>query len=172
MTGPVPPHVEAVRNQRENTLRYVAEFVEDRVFALLSNLSRDDGTFDQAREFLRAEFHSDDIPEGLTPQSFKCLIPLVVGGDDPNNPAALGSTDLWRPQIYRVNEIALHIGICAAYLARHCSDYARSSGGWVYLGDLVEKIAEDGFSYQTCLRCTRPIRVATRDCGGTWGVPY
>eukprot|EP00959_Pyramimonas_sp_CCMP1952_P036073 754825-Pyramimonas_sp.AAC.1 len=52
------------------------------------------------------------------------------------------------PKVFRVPEFALHIGICAAYLARHCSDYARSSGGWVYFGDLVEKIAEDGFSYQ------------------------
>eukprot|EP00959_Pyramimonas_sp_CCMP1952_P199427 4171353-Pyramimonas_sp.AAC.1 len=67
MTGPVPSHVEAVRNRRENTLRYVAEFVEDPIFALLSNLSRGDGTFDQAREFLRAEFHSDDISNGFTP---------------------------------------------------------------------------------------------------------
>eukprot|EP00959_Pyramimonas_sp_CCMP1952_P189477 3963490-Pyramimonas_sp.AAC.1 len=27
--GPVPPQVEAMRNQRDNALRYVAEFVED-----------------------------------------------------------------------------------------------------------------------------------------------
>eukprot|EP00959_Pyramimonas_sp_CCMP1952_P203276 4250772-Pyramimonas_sp.AAC.1 len=98
MTGPGPPHVEAVRDQRENALRYVAEFVEDLISALLSNLSRDDGTLDQAREFLRAEFRSDDIPEGFPPQSFKCLKPFVVGVDDPNNPAALGSADFWRPQ--------------------------------------------------------------------------
>eukprot|EP00959_Pyramimonas_sp_CCMP1952_P274298 5733473-Pyramimonas_sp.AAC.1 len=117
MTGPVLPHVEAIRNQRDNTLRYVAEFVEDLISALLSNLSRDE--------------------------------PLVVGVDDPYNPDALGSADFWRLQSYSVNEFALHIGNCAAYLARRCSDYARSSGGWVYFGDLVEKIAEDGFRYQT-----------------------
>eukprot|EP00959_Pyramimonas_sp_CCMP1952_P101937 2131830-Pyramimonas_sp.AAC.1 len=92
MAGPVPPHVEAVRNQRrENTFRYVAEFVEDLIFALLSKLSRDDSTFDQARESLRAEFHSDEIPKGFTFQSCECLKPLVVGVDD-----------FWRPQSYRV----------------------------------------------------------------------
>eukprot|EP00959_Pyramimonas_sp_CCMP1952_P251987 5265218-Pyramimonas_sp.AAC.1 len=59
-TGPVPPRIEAIRNQTGNTLRYIAEFAEDPVFAWLSSLSQADGTFDQAREFLRAEFHSED----------------------------------------------------------------------------------------------------------------
>eukprot|EP00959_Pyramimonas_sp_CCMP1952_P365113 7645653-Pyramimonas_sp.AAC.1 len=48
MTGPVPPHVEAMRKQRDNTLRYVAEFVEDPIVALLSKLNGEEGTFDQA----------------------------------------------------------------------------------------------------------------------------
>eukprot|EP00959_Pyramimonas_sp_CCMP1952_P421185 8823174-Pyramimonas_sp.AAC.1 len=80
MTGPVPPRVEAIRNQRNNALRYIAEF---------------------AREFLRAEFYSNDIPDGFTFQSFKCLKPSVVGAGDPNAPAALDSADFWRPQSYR-----------------------------------------------------------------------
>eukprot|EP00959_Pyramimonas_sp_CCMP1952_P051222 1070591-Pyramimonas_sp.AAC.1 len=71
MTGPVPPRVEAIRNQSNRTLRYIAEFVEDPIFALLSEFSIDEGTFDLAREFLRAEFFSDDIPDGFVPQSFK-----------------------------------------------------------------------------------------------------
>eukprot|EP00959_Pyramimonas_sp_CCMP1952_P190639 3987214-Pyramimonas_sp.AAC.1 len=62
MTGPVPPHTEAMRNHTGNTLRYIAEFAEDPIFALLGNLDQDDGTFNQAKEFLRAEFYSDDVP--------------------------------------------------------------------------------------------------------------
>eukprot|EP00959_Pyramimonas_sp_CCMP1952_P208758 4366547-Pyramimonas_sp.AAC.1 len=38
MTGPVPPHIEAIRNQTGNALRYIAEFAEDQIFALLGNL--------------------------------------------------------------------------------------------------------------------------------------
>eukprot|EP00959_Pyramimonas_sp_CCMP1952_P090191 1888100-Pyramimonas_sp.AAC.1 len=67
MTGPVPPHIEAIRNQRDNTLIYIAEYAEDPIFALLGNLNQDGGTFNQAREFLRAEFYSDDVPEGFAP---------------------------------------------------------------------------------------------------------
>eukprot|EP00959_Pyramimonas_sp_CCMP1952_P287480 6012491-Pyramimonas_sp.AAC.1 len=98
LTGPVPPHVEAMRNQRDNAFRYVAEFVEYPKYALLSKLNREEGAFDQAREFLRAEFYSDDIPEGFTPESCKSLKPLDVVVDDPNHLAALGSMDFWRPQ--------------------------------------------------------------------------
>eukprot|EP00959_Pyramimonas_sp_CCMP1952_P106423 2224732-Pyramimonas_sp.AAC.1 len=68
-----------MRNQRGNTPRCLAEFAEDPIFALLGNLDQDDGAFNQAREFLRAEFYSDDVPEGFTPKSFKCLKLLVVG---------------------------------------------------------------------------------------------
>eukprot|EP00959_Pyramimonas_sp_CCMP1952_P087156 1823565-Pyramimonas_sp.AAC.1 len=41
------------------------------------------------------------------------------------------------------------MGNSATYLARHCSDYARSSGGWVYFGDLVDKMHDDGYEHQT-----------------------
>eukprot|EP00959_Pyramimonas_sp_CCMP1952_P438947 9189636-Pyramimonas_sp.AAC.1 len=68
----------------------MAEFAEDPIVAMLGGLSQDDGTFEQAKDFLRAEFHSDDVPEGFTPETFKCLEPLVVGVDDKENPAALG----------------------------------------------------------------------------------
>eukprot|EP00959_Pyramimonas_sp_CCMP1952_P105350 2202244-Pyramimonas_sp.AAC.1 len=122
MTGPVRPQIDAIRNQRDNTLRYIAEFAEDPIFARLGNLNHDDGTFDQAREFLRAELYPNDVPDGFTPRSFKCLIPLVVGVDDHNNPAALGCVEFWRPQSCRVDEFAQHT-------------------------DLVQ--AEDGFSYQS-----------------------
>eukprot|EP00959_Pyramimonas_sp_CCMP1952_P147873 3094604-Pyramimonas_sp.AAC.1 len=63
MTGPVPPRIEAMRNQRGNALRYIAEFSEDPIFALLGNIDQCDGTFNQAREFPRAEFYSDDVPD-------------------------------------------------------------------------------------------------------------
>eukprot|EP00959_Pyramimonas_sp_CCMP1952_P404922 8486456-Pyramimonas_sp.AAC.1 len=76
MTGHVPPRIEAIRNQTGNTFRYIADFAEDPIFALLSSLSQVDGTSDQAKEFLRAEFHSEDVPEGFTPKSFECLVPL------------------------------------------------------------------------------------------------
>eukprot|EP00959_Pyramimonas_sp_CCMP1952_P342202 7169345-Pyramimonas_sp.AAC.1 len=109
MTGPVSPRVEAIRNQRDSALRQIAKFVEDPTFALLSELDKEEGTFDLAREFLRAEIHSNDIPEGFIPQPFKCLTQLLVGADDPNNPAALGSADFWRPQSYRVDEFARHV---------------------------------------------------------------
>eukprot|EP00959_Pyramimonas_sp_CCMP1952_P346552 7258408-Pyramimonas_sp.AAC.1 len=34
-------------------------------------------------------------------------------------------------------------------ISRGLSDYARSSGGWVYFGDRVEKMHEDGYKHQT-----------------------
>eukprot|EP00959_Pyramimonas_sp_CCMP1952_P326719 6839180-Pyramimonas_sp.AAC.1 len=149
MTGPAPPHIEAMRNQTGNTLRYIAELAEDPVSALLGSLNQVDGAFDQAKNFLRAEFYSEDVPEGFAPKSFKCLIPLVVGVDDKHHPAALGSVESWSTQSCRADKLAEHIGKCAVYLARHCSDYARSSGGWVYFGDLVQHIAVDGFAFQS-----------------------
>eukprot|EP00959_Pyramimonas_sp_CCMP1952_P121302 2536578-Pyramimonas_sp.AAC.1 len=96
----------------------------------MSSLSQADGMFDQATEFLRAEFHSGDVPEGCAPKSFACLVPLVVGIDDDDNPAAFGSMESWSPQSCRADKFAEHIGKCTVYLARHCSDYASSSGGW------------------------------------------
>eukprot|EP00959_Pyramimonas_sp_CCMP1952_P464963 9487481-Pyramimonas_sp.AAC.1 len=68
------------------------------------------GTFDQARDFLRAEFYSDDIPSGFDPQSFKVLTPLVAGVTDRENPAALGNADFWRPQSCRIDEFAQRVG--------------------------------------------------------------
>ena len=34
-------------------------------------------------------------------------------------------------------------------MARHCPDYARSSGGWVYFGALLDKMTEDGYTFET-----------------------
>eukprot|EP00959_Pyramimonas_sp_CCMP1952_P214736 4493763-Pyramimonas_sp.AAC.1 len=76
MTGPFPPHIEAIRNQTGNALRCIAEFAEDTIYALLSSLSQAEGTFEQAKDFLIAEFHSDDGPEGSTTETFACLEPL------------------------------------------------------------------------------------------------
>eukprot|EP00959_Pyramimonas_sp_CCMP1952_P269367 5631138-Pyramimonas_sp.AAC.1 len=44
----------------------MAEFVEDPIFALLAGLNQDDGSFAQAKGYIRAEFHSDDVPDGFT----------------------------------------------------------------------------------------------------------
>eukprot|EP00959_Pyramimonas_sp_CCMP1952_P364508 7633209-Pyramimonas_sp.AAC.1 len=63
ITGPVPRHIEAIRNRTGNALRYMAEFSEDPIFAMLGGLNQDDGTFEQAKDFLGAEFHSDAVPE-------------------------------------------------------------------------------------------------------------
>eukprot|EP00959_Pyramimonas_sp_CCMP1952_P448483 9390640-Pyramimonas_sp.AAC.1 len=35
ITGPVPPRVEAIRSRTGITLRYMAEFVDDPIFAIL-----------------------------------------------------------------------------------------------------------------------------------------
>eukprot|EP00959_Pyramimonas_sp_CCMP1952_P422345 8847447-Pyramimonas_sp.AAC.1 len=93
ITGPAPPRIEAIRSRTGNTRRYMAEFVEDPIFATLGGLSQGDGTFAQAKDYLRAEFHSDDVPDGFTLGAYACLQPLVVGEDSEENPAALGSSD-------------------------------------------------------------------------------
>eukprot|EP00959_Pyramimonas_sp_CCMP1952_P109079 2281313-Pyramimonas_sp.AAC.1 len=74
---------------------------------------------------------------------------MVGGVTDRENPAALGSTDFGRPQSCRIDGFVQRVGEFATYLARHCSDDAGSSGGWVYFGNLVEKMGEGGFGYQT-----------------------
>eukprot|EP00959_Pyramimonas_sp_CCMP1952_P061411 1283260-Pyramimonas_sp.AAC.1 len=51
---------------------------------------------------------------------------------------------------FRADNLARIIGQCVVYIARHCSDYARSSGGWVYFGDVVQKLYDDGFAFQSC----------------------
>eukprot|EP00959_Pyramimonas_sp_CCMP1952_P046169 964156-Pyramimonas_sp.AAC.1 len=142
-TGPVPPRVEALRNKTFGTLKQIAQLMEDPIFALLGELSVDIGSFEQVRDFLRAGFHSDDVPSGFDSQAFKVLAPLAVGISNGENPAALGSVDFWRHHSCRLDDSAKRIRDFAMYLARHCSDSARSSGGWVYFGDLVEKMSED-----------------------------
>eukprot|EP00959_Pyramimonas_sp_CCMP1952_P247856 5181265-Pyramimonas_sp.AAC.1 len=34
-------------------------------------------------------------------------------------------------------------------MAGHCAEYARSSGGWVYVGDLMRKMTSDGVVHAT-----------------------
>eukprot|EP00959_Pyramimonas_sp_CCMP1952_P374701 7847534-Pyramimonas_sp.AAC.1 len=92
ITGPVPPHVEAIRSRTGITLRYMAEFVEDPIFAIFGGLEQDDGSFAQAKDDIRAEFHSD-VPDGFTPSAYACLQPLRVGDDNDENPAALGNSE-------------------------------------------------------------------------------
>eukprot|EP00959_Pyramimonas_sp_CCMP1952_P096635 2019880-Pyramimonas_sp.AAC.1 len=50
----------------------------------------------------------------------------------------LGSSEFWRKCSHRAHSDAL-VGECAVYIARHCAEYPRSSGGWVYVGDLSIK---------------------------------
>eukprot|EP00959_Pyramimonas_sp_CCMP1952_P435975 9129489-Pyramimonas_sp.AAC.1 len=101
----------------------MAEFVEDPIFAILAGLG--DGSFQRAKDCNSAEFHSDDVPDGFTPGAYARLQPLIVGEDNDENPAALGSSDTWSGLSYRSDAPAKNIGQCAVYIARHCSDYAR-----------------------------------------------
>eukprot|EP00959_Pyramimonas_sp_CCMP1952_P441529 9243577-Pyramimonas_sp.AAC.1 len=34
-------------------------------------------------------------------------------------------------------------------MARHCAEYARSSDGWVYVVDLIQKVTNDGITHAT-----------------------
>eukprot|EP00959_Pyramimonas_sp_CCMP1952_P289199 6048405-Pyramimonas_sp.AAC.1 len=77
IADPVPPDIEAIRKQTGITLRYMAEFVDDPIFAILAGLNQDDGSFAQAKDYMRAEFHSDDGPDGFTPGAYACLRPLI-----------------------------------------------------------------------------------------------
>eukprot|EP00959_Pyramimonas_sp_CCMP1952_P262669 5492515-Pyramimonas_sp.AAC.1 len=79
---------------------------------------------------MRAEFYSDDCPDGCSPGAYACLRPLIIGEDEDENPAALGNSDTWSSMGFRADDLARIISQCAVYIARHCSDYARSSGGW------------------------------------------
>eukprot|EP00959_Pyramimonas_sp_CCMP1952_P139052 2910898-Pyramimonas_sp.AAC.1 len=54
IAGPVPPRVEAIRSRTGITLRYMAEFVEYPIFAILAGLAQDDGSFAQAKDYIRA----------------------------------------------------------------------------------------------------------------------
>eukprot|EP00959_Pyramimonas_sp_CCMP1952_P332031 6952387-Pyramimonas_sp.AAC.1 len=74
---------------------------------------------------MRAEFCSDDCPDGFSPGAYACLRPLIPGEDDDENPAAFGSSDTWSGMSFRADDLAKIIGQCAVYIARHCSDYAR-----------------------------------------------
>eukprot|EP00959_Pyramimonas_sp_CCMP1952_P079629 1665011-Pyramimonas_sp.AAC.1 len=42
-------------------------------------------------------------------------------------------------------------------MARHCSEYARSSGGWVYVGGLVRKMRSDGITHATAALSVRGL---------------
>eukprot|EP00959_Pyramimonas_sp_CCMP1952_P343299 7190910-Pyramimonas_sp.AAC.1 len=95
ITGPVPPRIEAISSRTGITLRYMAEFAENPIFAILAGLKEDDVSFAQAKDDIRAEFHSDGVPDGFTPGTYACLQPLIVGEDDDENPAALGNSDTW-----------------------------------------------------------------------------
>eukprot|EP00959_Pyramimonas_sp_CCMP1952_P467982 9492474-Pyramimonas_sp.AAC.1 len=123
-TGPVPPNVEALRDRTFDTLKRMAELVEDPIFVLLGEFTLDVTSFEQTRDYLRTELYSDDTPDGFDPRAFKALTPLAVGVSDDGDAAAPGSAEFWRRHSGRVDEFAERIGDFAAYLARHCSDYA------------------------------------------------
>eukprot|EP00959_Pyramimonas_sp_CCMP1952_P097135 2030390-Pyramimonas_sp.AAC.1 len=44
---------------------------------------------------------------------------------------------------------AIGVGEHATYPAGHCSECARSSRGWVHLGDLIAKMETDGILHAT-----------------------
>eukprot|EP00959_Pyramimonas_sp_CCMP1952_P401616 8415181-Pyramimonas_sp.AAC.1 len=61
----------------------------------------------------------------------------------------LGSSECWRTCSHRSHPVAQSTGECAVYTARHCADSARSSGGWVYVGDFIRKMGNDGITHAT-----------------------
>eukprot|EP00959_Pyramimonas_sp_CCMP1952_P293674 6141925-Pyramimonas_sp.AAC.1 len=70
----------------------------------------------------------------------------------PNNSrgtAMLGSSEFWRNCSHRSHAQAESIGESLVYLARHCAECAPSSGGWVCVGDLIQKMKDDGISHAT-----------------------
>ena len=145
--GCVPPHVEALRGLSYDTLKRNAELVEDPVFALFGTLTPID--LEAARQFLWAQYDSDDVPAGFKPATFASLTPLVLGMGDQDNPAALRTSDFWKHHSRRAEGNATRLSQLFVTLARHCSDYARSSGGWVYMADLISKMRADGYAYET-----------------------
>eukprot|EP00959_Pyramimonas_sp_CCMP1952_P029884 627071-Pyramimonas_sp.AAC.1 len=89
----------------------MAKFVEDPIFAIFGGLG--DESFARAKNYIRAEFHSDDVPDGFTPGVHACVQPLIVGEDDDGNPAALGNSGTWSGLSYRSDDLAKKIGQCA-----------------------------------------------------------
>eukprot|EP00959_Pyramimonas_sp_CCMP1952_P187673 3924286-Pyramimonas_sp.AAC.1 len=69
----------------------------------------------------------------------------------------LGSSELWRKRSHRKHSQALFVGECAVCMARHCAEYSRSSGGWVYVGDLVRKMMTDGATRATTALATHGL---------------
>eukprot|EP00959_Pyramimonas_sp_CCMP1952_P194664 4070590-Pyramimonas_sp.AAC.1 len=61
----------------------------------------------------------------------------------------LGSSEFWGKCSHRAHSHAQFVVECAVCMARHCSECARSSGGWVYVGGLIWKMANDGITHAT-----------------------
>eukprot|EP00959_Pyramimonas_sp_CCMP1952_P019414 410266-Pyramimonas_sp.AAC.1 len=135
--------------------------VHDPIFAQLGELDVDG--FNQAINFLKAELDSDDRPDLIPQEPYNALAPLVLPNDatgtaeeaeanmlrQGQRSATLGSSEFWRKCSHRAHSDAQFVGECAVYMARHCAEYARSSGGWVYIGDLIRKMASDGTTHAT-----------------------
>eukprot|EP00959_Pyramimonas_sp_CCMP1952_P246701 5156118-Pyramimonas_sp.AAC.1 len=93
-----------------DTLKHIADLVEDPIFALVGEFTLDPMSSEQTRDYLRAEFYSDDTPEGLDSRAYKALTPLAVGAPGTDNPAALGCTGFWQRHSGRTDELARRIG--------------------------------------------------------------
>eukprot|EP00959_Pyramimonas_sp_CCMP1952_P085721 1793091-Pyramimonas_sp.AAC.1 len=52
----------------------------------------------------------------------------------------LGSSEFWRKCSHRSDTQAESIGENLVCMARHRAERARSSGGWVYVGDLIQRM--------------------------------
>eukprot|EP00959_Pyramimonas_sp_CCMP1952_P399400 8368503-Pyramimonas_sp.AAC.1 len=60
-----------------------------------------------------------------------------------------GSSEFWRKCSHRSHAQADSIGESLVYMAGHCAQCARYSFGWVYVGDLMQKMKDDGISHAT-----------------------
>eukprot|EP00959_Pyramimonas_sp_CCMP1952_P277293 5797123-Pyramimonas_sp.AAC.1 len=117
----------------------------------------------QAIKLLKAEFDSDDRPNVIPQKACNALSPLVLPNGATSTAEAveanalrlgqrsamLGSSEFWRICSHRAHSNAQFVGDCAVYVARHCVEYARSSGGWVYVGDLIRTMTSGGITHAT-----------------------
>ena len=96
-----------------------------------------------------ARYDSDDSHPELLREAYGHFRPLLLSQDSEDNPLALGSIEVWEGLSLRDTKLAFQIGSHLRFIAQHCSDFARSSGGWVSFAEIVAKLHADGYTNHT-----------------------